>query len=103
LNDEDIKSSPEDIVDSEIEALILDFIKSDENTATNVRVFRPTVKNLLFSGSLAGIMADLEDSDGNRESVNPQLRWIHLPANNMSWIRVNERFAIESFTLLMYD
>lgn len=68
--------------ESNIKASIVHF-----HTAANYFVRgTPTIQQLLDKGTPAEYMARLED---NNPSENPDLRWIHLPANNMSWVEVS--------------
>lgn len=78
--------------ESDIKASIVHF-----HTGANYFVRgTPTIQNLLYRGTPAAYMANLQDQN---RTENPDFRWIHLPANNMSWVEVSIAFSLLFFIL----
>jgi hypothetical protein len=48
----------------------------------------PSITQLLSKPGPAQYMASLPDYQYSKEEPKPDLIWIHLPANNMSWVEV---------------
>lgn len=79
--DESIESGVRTTVDSQIEALIVHFNVTDPGPVSSFAV-NVKMEELLFGKGPSAYMA--AHSYGNKD---PALRWIHLPANNMSWVQ----------------
>jgi hypothetical protein len=86
--------------ESDVPALIVQFYnlnaqataQQDRNRIVHLR---PSVRNLLNTGP-EPCMTGLKTRDGKEiATANPDLRWIHLPANNMSWVEVRIPCCIE--------
>lgn len=75
--------------ESEIHATVVHFHKVLDNRGYHAVVGRPFISSLLNLGPDV-YMENLKYMEGGAEigSKSPDLRWIHLPANNMSWVEV---------------
>lgn len=72
--------------ESTINASIIHFHKILEDRTNFFVLGEPTIRELVFESNPAAYMA----SDKRKQpSKSPDLRWIHLPANNMSWTQVS--------------
>jgi Ubiquitin family len=72
--------------DNTITATVVDFIAVGDQM--NTRPEYPTVENLLIAGPTECIY---KANDYDPRANPPIFRWIHLPANNMSWVEVRRR------------
>lgn len=81
--------------DGAVTAAILDFIKVDDQI--NIRPEYPTIRGLLAAGPTECMYAP---NDYDPRANPPMFRWIHLPANNMSWVEVGRRTAPKSNSFL---
>jgi hypothetical protein len=71
--------------ESIITASIIQFHKISEGRTYFIVRGEPSIQELVFEDTPASYM---ESGNRDQPSANPDLRWIHLPANNMSWIQV---------------
>jgi hypothetical protein len=69
-------------VDSQIEALVVNFNITDQGTVSSFPV-NVKMEDLLFGRGPSTYMAT--HSHGSKD---PVWRWVHLPANNMSWVQM---------------
>jgi hypothetical protein len=80
--------------ESDVPALIVQFYDLNEQATAQynrnrIVHLRPSVRRLLNKGP-EKCMSGLMTRDGKDiATANPDLRWIHLPANNMSWVEVH--------------
>ncbi|KAH7356037.1 hypothetical protein BKA66DRAFT_474379 [Pyrenochaeta sp. MPI-SDFR-AT-0127] len=84
LEEEDITPSEKATVDKEFEALVVHFHRLLDSTSPGLDVIElhPNVEELLFDKGPTEYMTTHKEG-----SADPDWRWIHLPANNMSWVR----------------
>jgi hypothetical protein len=88
-----LEPSPSVAFDDEIPALIVHFhnLQADsESKQSRYRIVhhRPSVRKLILAGPTE-CMRNLKTRNGaTLPPAKPEICWIHLPANNMSWVEV---------------
>lgn len=101
-----LEPSPTLAFESEIQALIVHFHNlqsgsAKENQQYRIVHHRPSVKFLLEAGPKL-CMKYLSTSKGKVvKSEDPDLRWIHVPANNESWIEVCRSYILRGLARWM--
>lgn len=92
-----LEPSPSVAFDDEVSALIVHFHNLQANSESKESRYkiihhRPSVRKLILAGPKE-CMRNLKTRSGSTLAPEkPELRWIHLPANNMSWVEVGMSF-----------